>query len=604
MRSRLGIHPCPGTGSEVTARTEPTRRPRLLAGSTLLIGFTVFGLLWIVNSAWRQAYQGSHDDISVLADGLLLVPGARWQDWFTQGHAHFFDAYPEWPWGLTAFCRPAFQSLVYLAHFAFGRDWSSYLVLNYLGTAGASAIAFAIARLALRVGTGAALLAATLVLLSPAVLESSIWQVGYASEVLASVLVGCAFLATITRRDILCLVLLVAAVLTKETAVWAPLAAALTVLFRPARGDTTGRRAAVAAAMLLPVALWLGLRFGFYGGIGGTYATADYTPFARFLELTARKLVHLQNVLVSPSVFVAEGRWALVDRAIRIATTLLVLALLILWAVEGLRAAAGQLGLALRERTWPTADMALLVTLWAGIGLAFYLVLALPTPRYTASAVIFVWPAIVGEVERRREVAFQLGLVCCAIMSLGRTSHVMAELNPPSEQSPEARYFRAISAMNTVLRQTPPGIRQVYVLSAGLVTVKPDYLQAYLGMPASIVRVVDILWYCDRTQAIGAFDHRSTGGVVIIGATLPDCARFNFTYSQIGADRLVNGRIRRSDSISYELPDARWVTPEIPGEPRFEPGGRMIVNIRPEGPARFIVQEGGPESGITWFDTP
>jgi hypothetical protein len=248
--------------------------------------------------------------------------------------------------------------------------------------------------------------------------------------------------------------------------------------------------------------------------------------------------------------------------------------------------------------------MALLVTLWAGIGLAFYLVLALPTPRYTASAVIFVWPAIVGEVERRREAAFQLGLMCCAIISLGRTSHVVAELNPPSEQSPEARYFRAISAMNTVLRQTPPSIRQVYVLSAGLVTVKPDYLQAYLGMPASIVRVVDILWYCDRTQEIGAFDHRSTDGFVIIGASLPDCARFNFTYSQIGADRLVNGRIRRSDSISYELPDARWVTPEIPGEPRFELGGRMIVNIRPEGPARFIIQAGGPESGISWFDTP
>jgi len=570
-----------------------------------LVGLTVFGLLWILNSAWRQVYQGSHDDISVLADGLLLAPGARWEDWFTQGHAHFFDAYPEWPWGLTAFCRPAFQSLVYLAHFAFGRDWPSYLMLNYLGAAGSSAVAFAIARMALRVGTGAALLAAALVLLSPAVLEFSIWQVGYASEVLASVLVGGAFLATITRRDIQCLVLLIAAVLTKETTVWAPLAAALTVLFRPSLGETARRRAALAGSMLLPLALWLGLRFGFYGGIGGTYATADYTPVVSFLELTARKLAHLQNVLVSPSVFVAEGRWAPVDRAIRMGTALLALALLILWAVYGLRAVVDRIGRALRERLWPTADAALLVTLWAAMGLAFYIALALPTTRYTASAVIFVWPAIVGEVERRREVAFRLALACCFILSLGRTSHVLAELNPPSGQSEESQYFRAISAMNAVLLEMPPGVRQVYVLSAGgLVAVKPDYLQAYLGMPASIVRVVDILWYCDRTQENGAFDHRSAGGVVIIGAMLPDCARFDFTYSRIGPDRLVDSRIRRSDSISYELPDAQWAVRASSGEPRFEPGRRMIVHIRPEGPARFIVQERGPDGGITWFDTP
>ena len=36
-------------------------------------------------------------DISTLADGLLLAPGARWQDWFTRGYSHFCDLYPDWP---------------------------------------------------------------------------------------------------------------------------------------------------------------------------------------------------------------------------------------------------------------------------------------------------------------------------------------------------------------------------------------------------------------------------------------------------------------------------------------------------------------------------
>ena len=38
--------------------------------------------------------------------------------------------------------------------------------------------------------------------------------------------------------------------------------------------------------MFLPVVMRLRLRFAFFGGIGGTYATAGYTALADFLSLT------------------------------------------------------------------------------------------------------------------------------------------------------------------------------------------------------------------------------------------------------------------------------------------------------------------------------
>src|SRR6478735_6497793 len=97
--------------------------------SALLLGFAIFGMLWIVHIPLRGIYVPNGDDINNLASSLLLAPGARWEDWFTRGYSHFFDLYPEWPKHGTEFSRPAFQLLIYLAHFVFGRDWASYQLI-------------------------------------------------------------------------------------------------------------------------------------------------------------------------------------------------------------------------------------------------------------------------------------------------------------------------------------------------------------------------------------------------------------------------------------------------------------------------------------------
>ena len=75
---------------------------------------------------------------------------------------------------------------------------------------------------------------------------------------------------------------LFAALLTKENAVWAPAAAAITIMLRPKPDEPFRRQAITAAVMFLPVVFWLGLRFAFFGGIGGTYATAGYRHLGFF----------------------------------------------------------------------------------------------------------------------------------------------------------------------------------------------------------------------------------------------------------------------------------------------------------------------------------
>jgi len=110
----------------------------------LLLGLAVFGLLWILYIPWREIYMPPDGDtIPLLADGLLLTPGARWQDWFTRGYSHFWDFYPDWQAKVplpytTAFTRPAFQFVIYLAHFVLGQDWASYQLINNFAVAGRS----------------------------------------------------------------------------------------------------------------------------------------------------------------------------------------------------------------------------------------------------------------------------------------------------------------------------------------------------------------------------------------------------------------------------------------------------------------------------------
>jgi hypothetical protein len=588
----------------LAARMGPAALPRRALWITIAIGFAAFALLWLLNAPYRQVYQPSHDDVTALADGLLLLPGAHWQDWFTRGHSDFFDTYPEWPQHDTAFSRPVFQFVIYLAHFAFGRNWASYLAINYIAIAGTAAVAFAIARAALGLGVLPSMLAAALTLLSSAVLEFSFGVLGAGSECLAAFLVGCGFLAVVSRRNALCALLLMLALLTKETAMWAPFAASLTVLLRRGGGRSSGR-AIAAASMLSPIIVWLGMRMAFYGGIGGTYATADYTPLTTFLELGLLKLRHFHHLFIAQIVAKSDWQSPVMDRTIRIGAAVLFFLLLIHWALSVFRRARNELASARDDSRWPVVDASMLVAIWALAALTFYFALAVSSPRYAAAAVMFAWPSIVGEVVRGRSRGLRAALAGCLAISIAQTSQLLAKSNPPSLESEQGKFLRAAAAMNATLRQTPPSVREVYVLSTGgLVPANSEYLSGFAGIQAKIVRIVDAAWECGDKPVAIEYDHEVIDGQVTLAARLPDCARFFFAFSGIAASALVNGGIRRSESISYEFPEVRVVARTGSPAAGIELGHRMIARIRLHGPARFVVERGAPGGDIDWFDVP
>ena len=243
------------------------------------------------------------------------------------------------------------------------------------------------------------------------------------------------------------------------------------------------------------------------------------------------------------------------------------------------------------EKRWPTADTAFLVALWAGIAIAFYFALPLAAERYETSVVVFAWPAVVAEVERRRNTLLWLGLALCCIVSLARAWYYSIEAL--SITVFPGNSYRAIEA---ILRQTPKAIRQVYVLADKLPLVNPEYMHLILGVPTEIVFIIGIHWNCDEPNNLVAFDPSIAAGVVNLTVTLPACAHFSFRQlikSKVSA----NGHLYRNATISYELPEAH----NNPNS--FDVGGRMTVHVLPNGPARFIIPHGG-SNGMAWFDSP
>lgn len=569
--------------------------------NALLLGFAIFWLLWILHIPWREFYMPGNETIPLLVNGSLIAPDAHWQDWFTRGYSHFWDLYSDWPSHgreatKTNFTRPAFQFIIYLAHFVLGRDWASYQFINCLAVAGMGAAAFQIAQRALGLRSGPSLVAAMLVVLSPPVLDSWLFGVGYAIEPLCTVLVAGAFLAVLSRRDFLCLTLLFLALLTKENAVWAPLAAAMTIMLRPKLSESPPHRVLTAAAMLLPVVMWLGLRFAFFGGIGGTYVTAGYTPLADFLKLIFHKLTHMHYLFITHQR--GTTLWIL-NRA----TALLIYGLLFLWVLRLLPEAVSRLRYAIHTRRWPTADAAFLVTLWAAIALVFHFALPIPpfNERFATSVVVFAWPALVAEVERRDKATIWLGLAMCCFASLTQSSYRLVDwITAPYLNDLRKKY----RSMDAVLRQVPTGTRQIYVLDAGSLGANSEYVRLALGVPAEIVRVIAVEWNCGEASESVAFDHSTADGVVSMTVTLPPCAKFQF-YTDRFDNSIANGRLYRNDTMNYELPEAHLIEPK-PTEwwqPRFFLGRRMTIHVRPDGPARFVIEHGIPD-GIAWFDTP
>jgi len=205
---------------------------------------------------------------------------------------------------------------------------------------------------------------------------------------------------------------------------------------------------------------------------------------------------------------------------------------------------------------------------------------------------------LVAEVDKRRKTIIGLSVAVCTVVALIRSPGYAVEWNVKGARADQ-------KAVNAVMREAPAGTRQIYVLPAAesLQDGNPKYVRLILGVPAEIVRIADIDWEkCVGSSGLVTFEHSIAAGIVNLTVNLPDCANFRFINARFATNTLADGHLDRNAAMSYEIPGAYPIRPTM-WEPPFNFGRKMTVHVRPNGPARFIIDHGRP-NGISWFDTP
>ncbi|MEI8372046.1 MAG: hypothetical protein WCJ35_04330 [Planctomycetota bacterium] len=229
-------------------------------------------------------FHGAVRDFFPMADNVILItestPYAMHVDfvkWFTCGWRGYSRPYAEYIGTVTDFVRPVVNGCFWLNFAIWGEKWGNYLYLNFAVMAAAAALSYYIARQLLGCERWAALLASSLLLLNPA----SITSYGIPMDIVhtLSALIAVFALVSILQKRMVCgLVLLVVALFTKESTLFAPMAAGLMWLLLRHReaGRFHAAHWVVAAALAaIPIGAWLLARFAVFHGFGQAYVTQD-----------------------------------------------------------------------------------------------------------------------------------------------------------------------------------------------------------------------------------------------------------------------------------------------------------------------------------------
>ena len=248
--------------SEVFLRPADIPHARRETAAAMLASLLV--LLGVYSYFWIRLYNGYlliRDDPGNI--GGTMAAGLR--GWLTRGMAGYYHVYPEWPQpAFSNFYRPVWNLIIYVEQTVFGQHyWAWFLAfcaVQYLGT-----LLFLRVVQLLGVRSRPALLFAILFLFNPAFLNFGFLYPGFQFDVFASLLLLAAFCLLLEYRYGSALALVAVAVFMKETAIFAPIAAAITVFIQK-------RDAKWSLAMLTPLAAWGAARWlAFHAVIGGTF---------------------------------------------------------------------------------------------------------------------------------------------------------------------------------------------------------------------------------------------------------------------------------------------------------------------------------------------
>lgn len=535
----------------------------LLAGTIAFLGsFCCLVAFWYREI--RPYYFPLGDEFSLIVNSARPFHPAL-SAWLLRGFSSYFEPYPGWPATGTNFLRPVANAEVYLSSLLFRVDWSRYLLSNYVIQSALVGCATFLAAGRLKLRPLSIVVIGLVCFFSPAFDNGALFSTAFPFDLLAACFVLAGLGLLLSERLIPAWICFSFGVFTKETALFAPLAAALALYASSShRGP---RRLLAPVCFLFPYPAWEALRWIAFRGTTGNYAVGTGRPD---LWRLARNLLRWPFPFPSPlGVKFAFGFIPLSFSVCVFAT--LNFCFWIVFAVSLLRWVRSKAGFGdhnplLGEIGFVSSADRILLLFCAG-SVAILLLIPNLEPRFSATFLpLFALSlATVSEKSPRgvlRAAALSL-LVIPLIMNVAiRARSIAADL-----LSARAQWAMAADYIHKISSSSAPMIFTVDDLTGGYSSTRS--IKRFAGYAGQLVRVDDLFEgpNCAAQPAIDV--HRTFAGEIeIVSTTSSSCSGHLFLgagYSPIGA-KLLERKVGVAEILYQGLPRFPPHSISIPGQ--------------------------------------
>lgn len=447
--------------------------------------------------------------------------------WFTLGFSRYFVVYPEWTTPFTDFLRPGVSLIVRIHQGLFGSHYWWYFASFYMAQALVCVVTVKIGK-RLEISTPWLYMIGVLVAINPAFMAGGLESISFAFDVYCGLFTILTLYFVLRKNYILAGTVLTLALFTKESSLYAPLAAAITVYLLT-------RKKLLSVAMLAPLSVLAGVRkFVFSGSLHGVYAMPSQ------FRSTLRSV--LQGIEIWPTGLfdVRAPRILIEHHSIHASQALIGAANLTLWAMLLI------LGIKLvRDSRRASQAPLIAVWIWTAGALSFG-VLVGKDPRLGGS--IYPLMLILCAVAYRRNK--KLSLLAVSLLAgafVWNAAHALSH-RQPSLASP----MHSLVIELQQLRDVPT----VYILNAPYSYSDPDDIAALADTPSKLV-VLSQVRGCNTSAVRTSSKLTAEGHDLHIYSTIPPCSQYEFTG--VSLDTLAKGEIARGAFAEYSFPHEKSV---------------------------------------------
>jgi hypothetical protein len=498
-------------------------RVLLVSIAVFLVVFALFTLLWA--RYIRPDYFPYGDSFSLLVSSIPPFHPSI-VSWFLQGFQSYFDAYPDLSLHATNFIRPGVNATFYLGYFIHHEQWSHYLLTTYAIIALIAALNCFLSAYVLKLSWRITLLTTLCVAVVPSIDTGAIFDPTFAFDLLVGLLVLAGVTSFICHSNVLAWIFLTFAVFTKETALFAPVIAALLLFFRRQERALLARLLS-SASFLTPVVAWLILRWYAFHGEKGVYVLMDgSSTHGPIHAMAVRTILGILSWPLSTMEY-----WPPIPSYLVYLQKLSVAVNISFWIVTAillLKAFRNRIRLAQDFTSLFEGSAFSIVVLFLFCLGSLPMPIALNLPRRFGGVcypLFLLCMAIVTERASTR--ALRMAAVCMiAIIGFSGALLITSDLR---YQTTRLRATWAISRhyVDVLSHSTEPALFSVADTAGHYAS--NEHIQAFSGYRGQLIRVGDLTWNFTCTDGFRiAIEKRSKGSVSITSALPKECGGFAF----------------------------------------------------------------------------